>query len=80
MSRSHIQEGLLRLAEERGTSKTFCPSEVARSLAKNWRPLMDAVRSCAGELVAQGRLVCTQKGKPADPLTTRGAIRLALAH
>jgi ribosomal protein L27 len=40
---------------------------------------MPRVRELAAELVAAGQLVCTQRGEPAHPLTTRGAIRLAAA-
>ena len=34
-----IAETLRHMASERGTS-TFCPSETARALAEDWRPLM----------------------------------------
>lgn len=70
---------LLDLAQERAAGATFCPSEVARRAAADWRPLMPRVRAMAAELVAAGQLVCTQRGEPAHPLTTRGAIRLAAA-
>ncbi len=68
----------MTLARQSGPEKTFCPSEAARALAEDWRLLMDAVREAAAELVAEGRLRCTQKGKAADPLTARGPIRLAI--
>src|SRR6202012_3695463 len=45
----------LELLERRGRDKTICPSDAARALAgKNFRPLMDAARAAAAELVAGG--------------------------
>ena len=72
-----IRAKLLDLAARRSEGATFCPSEAARSLDKDWRPLMPSVREVAASLVDDGKLVCTQRGLPAHPLTTRGAIRLA---
>jgi hypothetical protein len=72
-----IRVKLLDLAARRSEGATFCPSEAARGLSKDWRPLMPRVREVAAVLVDDGRLVCTQRGLPAHPLTTRGAIRLA---
>jgi hypothetical protein len=71
-----IRATLLRLARERGPEKSFCPSDAARSLSANWRPLMPDVRRVAQQLVDDGMLFCTQRGRPAQPLTTHGAIRL----
>jgi hypothetical protein len=68
---------LLDLAARRGEGATFCPSEAARGLSKDWRPLMPRVREVAALLVMDGKLICTQRGMPAHPQTTRGAIRLA---
>jgi hypothetical protein len=72
-----IRETLMQLAKERRDGCTFCPSEAARRLSKDWRPLMPRVREVAAELMDEGKLVCTQRGKPAHPLHTKGAIRLA---
>jgi len=70
---------LMDLAHRRGAGRTFCPSEAARALADDWRPLMPAVRMAAARLAAEGRIVATQKGRPVDPRTARGPIRLGLA-
>ncbi|MDJ0637555.1 MAG: DUF3253 domain-containing protein [Paracoccaceae bacterium] len=70
-----IARVLLELARERGAGKTFCPSEAARRLSDNWRPLMPEVRRVAATLA----LVATQKGQPVDPLIAKGPIRLAKA-
>jgi Protein of unknown function (DUF3253) len=72
-----IRECLLRLAAGRNEGATYCPSEAARQLSRDWRPLMQPVREVAAVLVDEGLLVCTQKGVSADPLAARGPIRLA---
>ena len=64
----------MALAQRRGPGKTFCPSEVARAVAEDWRPLMPAVRRVAAELP----LSATQTGQPVDPRDARGPIRLGL--
>lgn len=76
--RARIAAEILRRAEVRGPGRTLCPSEVARALAGEWRPLMPAVRAEAARLAAAGRLAVTQRGAAVDPLTARGPIRLGL--
>ena len=73
-----VEETILKLAAARAP-KTICPSEVARALSpEDWRPHMPAVREAAQRLVDAKQIVCTQRGKPVDPTTARGPIRLAL--
>lgn len=72
-----MREALMQLADERRNGCTFCPSEAARRLSADWRPLMPRLREVAAGLVEEGKLACTQRGEAAHPLTTRGAIRLA---
>ena len=72
-----IRELLHRFAAESGNLATFCPSEVARALAPDWRLLMPMIREVAAVLIAEGRLRCTQRGVVVDPLKTRGPIRLS---
>ncbi len=69
-----IADVLLDLAHQRGVGKTFCPSEAARRLVDDWRPLMPEVRRVAATL----DLMATQKGTPVDPVTAKGPIRLGL--
>ncbi|MEM9710006.1 MAG: DUF3253 domain-containing protein [Pseudomonadota bacterium] len=69
-----IAAALMDLAMERGAGKTFCPSEVARILAADWRLLMPEVRRVAADLP----LAATQKGVSVDPVTAKGPIRLGL--
>ena len=70
-----IANALLDLALRRGRDKTFCPSEAARALSPDWRPLMPHVRRVAAGME---EVEATQKGEPVDPLTARGPIRLRL--
>ena len=63
------------LAQARGRTASFCPSEAARALSDDWRPLMPEVRRVAAQLP----LRATQKGAPVDLRTARGPIRLRLA-
>ena len=75
ISDAHIAEALMDLARRRGRGATFCPSEAARALDPDWRPLMADVRRVAATLP----LRATQKGLPVDPVAARGPIRLGLA-
>ena len=70
-----IAQVLMALAQARGPGKSFCPSEAAKRLSDDWRPLLPAVRRVAATLP----LRVTQKGAPVDPMTARGPIRLTLA-
>lgn len=69
---------LMELAHRRGRGASFCPSEAARALAADWRPLMPQVRRVAATLAGEGRLVATQRGLPIDAAAARGPIRLRL--
>lgn len=69
-----IRAALMALAEARGPEKTFCPSEAARRLADDWRPLMPRIRAVAASLP----LRATQQGRPVDPQDATGPIRLSL--
>ena len=74
--RDRIAGEILARTAARGAGRTLCPSEVARALAVDWRPLVPAVRAVAAELADQGRVVVTQKGRAVDPRTARGPVRL----
>ena len=73
-SDKEIADVLLDLAHQRGVGKTFCPSEAARLLSDDWRPLMPDVRRVAADVA----LRATQKGDTVDPVTAKGPIRLGL--
>lgn len=79
VSRETVRRRLLTIARARGCHKTFCPSEVARSLpVTDWRRLMPQVRDVALSLVADGQLVVTQQGQLVDPQQAQGPIRYRL--
>lgn len=71
-----LERAILELLAARPRGATICPSEAARRVAEDWRPLMERCRSAARRLVAAGRLEITQKGRAVDPSTARGPIRL----
>ncbi|SHI58850.1 DUF3253 domain-containing protein [Wenxinia saemankumensis] len=73
MTDADIAAALMALARARAPG-TFCPSEAARALSEDWRPLMGVVRRVAATLP----LLATQGGVPVDPAGARGPIRLAL--
>lgn len=72
-----LRREILALAESRGAEKTFCPSDVARRLSEDWRPLMGDLRDAARELAREGRVRVSQKGHTLSPDSPwQGAIRL----
>jgi hypothetical protein len=74
-----LRAAILTLLAERGAGKSICPSDAARAVAAEWRPLMPQVRAVAGAMAAAGEVIVTQRGQAVDPATARGAIRIALA-
>lgn len=76
MTDDRIAEVLMDLAQRRGRGATFCPSEAARELADDWRPLMPAVRRVAATLP----LDATQRGAVVDAAGACGPIRLGLPY
>jgi len=73
-----IGQTILKAVAARGAGKTICPSEVARTLAQDWRALMPDIRRVAQRLQDQGQITATQRGHPVDAETARGPIRLGL--
>ncbi len=78
MTDAEIEHTIVALLEARDPGKTICPSDAARSLADDFRPLMEPVRQVARDMVARGALEVTQSGRVVDIDTARGAIRLRL--
>ena len=79
--RAQVRAEILRIATQRGADKTMCPSEVARTVfsTAEWRDRMVFVREVGLELVAQKKIVATQKGQVlADPASAKGPIRYRL--
>lgn len=74
--RSEIEKTIETLLDERAAGATICPSDAARALAADWRPLMEPVRRTALAMADDGRLEVTQGGEVVDGHTARGPIRL----
>ena len=73
-----LRAAILDLLARRGAGKSICPSEVARAVRADWRPLMGSVRAEAAAMVTEGLIEVTQKGVVVAPETARGPIRLRL--
>jgi len=75
VSDAEIEQTIRALLDARTPGKTICPSEAARALAQDWRPLMDPVRRVARDMPG---VEITQQGRVVDPDAARGPIRLRL--
>lgn len=75
MSDRDIERTILALLDQRDEGKTICPSEAARALADDFRPLMDDVRRVADGMA---QVEITQKGRVVELDAARGPIRLRL--
>ena len=65
------------LLAARPEGATICPSEAARRVRPDdWRPLMERTRAAARRLVGTGAVVILQRGRPVDPSTAKGPIRV----
>ncbi len=77
-----LRDEIMRMVHERGTGKTVCPSEVARSLGgsdeKVWRLLMQPIKRAATTLSDEGLVVIKRKGRPVAPADLKGIYRLSL--
>jgi hypothetical protein len=73
---AEIAAVLTALADARGPGRSFCPSEAARALRDDWRPLMPDVRRVAQDI----GLRATQGRNPVDPVAASGPIRLHPPH
>ena len=75
-----LERTILDLLASRSGGATICPSEAARAVAEDWRPLMEPARSAARRLVVSGQVEITQGGRVVDPSTAKGPIRVRLAR
>lgn len=83
MTDEAIRDRIVELCTARGSTKSICPSEVARALAgdeETWRALMKPVRRQAQRLAEEGRIDILKKGKPIAPDSIKGVIRLRIAE
>ncbi|MEL6806921.1 MAG: DUF3253 domain-containing protein [Pseudomonadota bacterium] len=73
-----LKQAILVAVTSRGAGKTICPSEVARTLATEWRDVMPDVRRVGQSLADAGHIAVTQKGRPTNALEAKGPIRFGL--
>ncbi|MET7437359.1 DUF3253 domain-containing protein [Streptomyces sp. NPDC004082] len=75
-----LERAILDLLERRRPTATICPSDAARTVYEGeddgWRELMEPARRAARRLVEAGEVEITQAGRPVDPETARGPIRI----
>lgn len=72
-----LEDAIRDLLAARPAGATICPSEAAILVGgADWRGLMERTRRAARRLVAAGEIEMTQGGRPVDPSTARGPIRL----
>ena len=76
--REDARRAIVDLLDRRAAGRTICPSEAARVPGgeDGFRPYMDLVRAAAADLVADGRIEVTQRGRPVELAAARGPIRL----
>lgn len=78
MADPQLEQAVLDLLARRADDVTICPSDVARTVSDDWRPLMQPVRDAAARLAATGRVEVTQGGEVVDVTTARGPVRIRL--
>lgn len=78
-SAERLRAAILALAAARGAASSTCPSDAARAVADDWRPLLPQARDLARELARTGQVTLTQQGRSLDPDGEwRGPIRISL--
>ena len=76
-----LEAAIREILSERASGLSICPSEAARRVEpEHWRELMEPTRAAARRLVAAGEVEITQKGKPVDPSTAKGPVRVRRAR
>lgn len=79
MLKQQIRKKILELTRSRGSHKTACPSDIAKSVApENWRFYIDHIRAEAANLQKEGKINILQKGEPVSLKEAKGPIRLQI--
>lgn len=73
-----LESAIFDLLSARDRGASICPSEAARAVEPDWKPLMERVRRAARRLARAHRIEITQSGSPVDPDAFRGPIRIRL--
>ena len=77
---SDLETAIMRLLSEQPRGATICPSDAAQAVGGDeWESLGEAARAAARRLSADGRVVIIQSGRPVDPSTAKGPIRIRLS-
>ncbi len=72
-----LRAAIVALTTARGADSSTCPSDAARAVADDWRPLMPQARELARELARAGEVRLTQRSRSLDPDGDwRGPIRI----
>jgi hypothetical protein len=75
-----IETAILNKIAALEPGKSIEPAEVAKELQpEQWQRMLPKVRAVALNLMRQGKLTITKKGKPVDPDQVRGVTRLRKA-
>jgi hypothetical protein len=59
-----------------GPGSSISPDEVAMAMGPDWRTKLTAVRRAAVRMAVAGEIDILRKGKPVDPVSAKGVIRL----
>lgn len=75
-----LERAILEFLDRRAPTASICPSDAARAVYEGhddgWRALMEPARRAAARLAAAGEVEITQAGRPIEPATARGPIRI----
>ena len=72
-----LEAAIRELLGARAITATICPSEAAKRVGgEAWRELMEPARAAARRLVVTGEMEITQGGRPVDPSSAKGPIRV----
>lgn len=75
-----LETAILQLLTDRARGASICPSDAARAVGgAEWRSLMEPSRAAGRRLQIDGRVVVMQAGRPVDPSTAKGPIRIRLS-
>jgi hypothetical protein len=83
MSTDPAEQAILDTLRALGPGKSISPTDAARRLAGNpsddsWRRSLAPVKLAAQRLARAGEIEILRKGKPIDPETLHGVLRLRL--
>jgi Protein of unknown function (DUF3253)/Uncharacterized protein conserved in bacteria (DUF2256) len=76
-----LEQAIRSLLDQRADHASICPSEAAKLVGgDDWRELMEPSRAAARRMRERGEVEITQQGRPVDPSTAKGPIRIRKAR